>query len=188
MRLGKFIERWENLLAENRYLRFTCAVLALALVVESIVVVRQAGRVRTVLVPPKVEREVWLEAGEVSTAYLQMMGGYVAELASSYSPKNARSRFGLLLYYVDPAHYAEVKASLDATAAQVERLGVAQAFFPQGAEVDAAKNEVTVTGLIQRTVEGQVVESGPRNVSVTYDISNGRFEVESIQIKSDARR
>jgi len=188
VRLGKFIERWENLLQENRYLRFIAVALAAALVVESVVVVQQAGRVRTVLVPPRIEREVWLEGDGASPSYLQMMGGHVAELAACYSPKNVRSRFGLFLYYVNPAHYAEVKADLDAKAAQIERFGMAQAFFPQATNVDTDKREITVSGLVQRTVQSQVVESGPRTVSVTYGINNGRFEVESIEIKGEDRK
>jgi len=188
VRLGKFLERWENLLQENRYLRFIAVALALALVVESVVVVRQAGRVRTVLVPPRIEKEVWLEGADASVPYLQMMGGHVAELAASYSPKNVRSRFGLLLYYVNPVHYAEVKTDLDTKAAQIERFGMAQAFFPQVTQVDAGRREITVSGLIQRTVESQVVESGPRSVTVGYSIRNGRFEVESIEIKGEDRK
>lgn len=70
------------------------------------------GRERIVVVPPVIEKPLWVTSSQVSSDYLSEMSLFFANLRLNVTGSNAASQRDILLRFVAPEHYNDIKAEL----------------------------------------------------------------------------
>jgi len=171
----KWVKEWKSALAENFFLRVLCLVMAAALVVNTIFF---RNKDRIIMVPPKIEKSVWVENDKVSDSYLEQMGIFFATFAGNMSPVNAEYNAKVLAEYTNPASSAELKNEIVTQGAYFKKNNITQAFFPENVKVDAEKKSVSVSGPAIRYI-------GSTKVSQENIIMTVRFKVKDYTLKID---
>jgi len=171
----KWIKEWKSALAENFFLRVLCMILAAGIVFNT-VALRKKDRV--IVVPPKIEKEVWLESNKVSDSYLEQMGIFFTTFAANMSPINAEYNSKVLAEYTDPSALAELKNEIASQGAYFKKNNITQAFFPESVKVNAEDRFVSVEGTAVRYV-------GSVKISQEKMVVNVRFKVRDYNVKID---
>ena len=80
----------------NRGLSLTVGVLAAGQILALIVILNLLGTVRTIVVPPSIDKTFWVTRDKASSEYLEQMGSFIAwlvlEVKSEICCKSAPSR------------------------------------------------------------------------------------------------
>lgn len=173
MLYDKWIKEWKSALAENFFLRILCILLTTALVVNT-VALRKKDRI--VLVPPKMEKEIWIESNMVSETYLEQMGVFLTTFAGNMSPISADYHTKILSEYTDPSAFAELKNEIASQGAYIKKNNITQAFFPEAVRVDPKSNSVSVEGTVIRYV-------GSVKISQEKTVMNVRFRTKDYTMK-----
>lgn len=141
MRFDRFIKNWKSLLAENFFLKVTTILFGVGLILNATIFKKNEV---IVITPPEVREEYWVTKNNASEEYIEQMGVFFATLTGNLSPQNAAYNINVLLKYVVPDIYADIKSSLMGDAMQVIENNMTVSFFPSDVKVDG--NTVTVNG------------------------------------------
>jgi conjugal transfer pilus assembly protein TraE len=127
----------------NYYRLITIGLLGLTLIL-SILLFRQNSRV--ILVPPTIEKPLWVESNKVSTDYLERMAVFIINQILDVSPDSAKYQRNLILPYVAPEFYGDFKSRLESEEKMMSLEQVTTSFSPKTILVDEKKLTVTVVG------------------------------------------
>lgn len=126
---------------------------------------------KVILLPPKLERSVWVQGSDVSDSYLEQMAVYIAELSLSYHPDNVDYRVQQFLRYTDPTAYGELAKGLQSDAVSIKRNRVSAAFYPKSVRLRPTDRKALVTGIQTRMVGGESMDE--RQLSLLLSFSKG---------------
>lgn len=127
----------------NYYRLITIGLLGLTFIL-SILLFRQ--NTRTILVPPSIEKPLWVEADRVSADYLERMAIFIINQILDISPASAKYQRNLILPYVAPEFYGDFKTRLENEEEMMSKEQVTTSFSPTSLLVDEEKLTVTVVG------------------------------------------
>jgi conjugal transfer pilus assembly protein TraE len=104
----RYINDWQNILEENRVLRFV-AISSLAVTLICLgILLSQGDRTRTIVVPMAPASEgLYITGDEPSDAYLQAIARDVIGLIGTFTGSSAQAQFDRLLVHVHPSVYNE---------------------------------------------------------------------------------
>ena len=156
MRIRTFLERWENSLRENAFLKALVLLLAAGLIVNG----QFFKKDRVVIVPPYISQPFTVSEKKVSPEYMEQMAVFLGSFATSFTPANITYNVSTFLKYVDDSNYKPVKTALMGQKAKVEAEGVTQSFFPQKAICYEKENTVDVIGNSIRYVQDKKIFEG----------------------------
>jgi conjugal transfer pilus assembly protein TraE len=139
------------------------------------------GRERIILVPPAIEKTMWVTNSKVSPEYLSEMSLFLANLRLNVTASNASQQHELLLRYVAPKNYSAIKTELLTEVENLKKNHITTAFFPTDVEVDGKKTIARVTGHLQSTVGDTHLPFQKVAYQMTYQYQSGRLFVESIE-------
>jgi len=86
----------------NRGLGLAIGALAAGQVIALAVILNLLGSVRTLVVPPSINKSFWVERDKVSSEYLEQMGSFIAWLVLDVTPASIDWKKDILLGYVEP--------------------------------------------------------------------------------------
>lgn len=181
----KWIKEWKSALAENFFLRVLCLVLAVGLGTD---VLFFRKKDRFIVVPPKLEREFWIEDRTASESYMEQMGVFFATLIGNMSPLNAEYNTAILTRYIDHKSLPVVKTELASQAAYFKKNNITQSFFPEGVRVNAAEGIVDVTGSVVRYVGTVKVSQEKMIVRMKMRIDNYTVRLEELYTEHPDRK
>jgi len=115
----------------NRGLALTVGLLAAAHVLALVVILNLLGTVRTVVVPPSINKSFWVSRDKASGEYLEQMGAFIAWLVLDVTPASIDWKKDILLGYVEPDQHGELKTRQELEAARLKRINASTAFAPQ---------------------------------------------------------
>ena len=121
----------KELRRRNRGLALTLGGLVLGQVLSLVVVLNLLGSVRTLVVPPSINKSFWVERDMASAEYLEQMGSFIAWLVLDVTPASIDWKKDMLLGYVEPAQHGALKTRQDLEAARLKRINASTAFMPQ---------------------------------------------------------
>ncbi len=185
MLYDRWIKEWKSALAENFFLRTLCLILALTVVV-NVVFFRKKDRI--IIVPPKIEKAVWVETNKVSDTYLEQMGIFFATFVCNMSPINAEYNAKIISEYTDISSRAESKNEIMAQAAYFKKNNVTQAFFPEAVKVDAEKNYVIIEGTAIRYVGSTKVSHEKVSVHIKFTTKNYTIKIDELYMDYPERK
>ncbi|MCP5152439.1 MAG: type IV conjugative transfer system protein TraE [Chromatiales bacterium] len=175
MRLG----RYRSALGEAIRRRNAWMAIALVLAVTDAALVAWLHRVdlreKTILVPPVLERAVWVHGDTLSPEYLEQMALYFAGLALTYHPDNVAHQVRLFLRHADPRAHGALSARLEADVARVRESHLASVFYPQS--VRTRGHDAVLTGELRLLVGQQSVESRRASFRLGFAYRDGRLHI-----------
>jgi len=175
----RWIKEWKSALAENFYLRVICLLLAIGMIVN---VVFLRGKDRLIIVPPKIDKEFWVDDKKSSEGYLEQMGIYLATLAGNMSPTNAEYNAKILSSYLDPSVFGQVKNEIAAQAAYFKRNNISQAFFPASTKIDTETGKVEVDGTAIRYIGSAKISQERSIVIVKFKTKDYNLRIEELYV------
>lgn len=162
----------------NGYLILASASLTLNILLVLFLFV-MVGRERIVVVPPEIQKSFWLTSNKVSPEYLSEMTLYLTSLSFNMTPSSAAMQHEILLRYVDPSYYPNLKSNLLEVEEKIKKEHITMTFFPRNISVDTKLMIGRVMGDLHYMVGD--IQMPSKQVTYQYEFSynNGQLKIKS---------
>ena len=156
------------------------ASLALNIVVATIAL-RLIGLERVILVPPAIHKSFWVESDKVSAEYLEQMGYFLIQLALNVTPQSIDYQSRLLLQYVAPASYGEIKTNMAIVAERIKRDGASTVFSARNLTADEQGLKVSIQGGLTTFISDRRVSEVTKSYLVELQYAAGKLTIKSFK-------
>ena len=167
----------KELRRRNRTLGAAVGLLAAGHVLALAVVLNLLGAVRTVVVPPSINKSFWVTRDKASGEYLEQMGSFVAWLVLDVTPASIDWKKDILLGYVDPAQYGALKTRQEVEAERLKRINAATAFAPQQLVASEDTQSLVVRGRLRTLVNGYETANDLKAYRIEFGHAAARMHV-----------
>ena len=167
----------KDLRRRNRGLALALGILALGLVLALAVILNLLGAVRTVVVPPSLNKTFWVAGDRASSEYLEQMGSFVAWLILDVSPSSIDWKKDILLGYVDPDQYGALKTRQEVEAERLKRINAATSFSPQQLVASEDSQSLVVRGRLRTLVNGYETANDLKAYRIDFGHAGARMHV-----------
>lgn len=161
----------------NRGLALLLGALASSLVLALAIIASLLGTVRTVVVPPSLNKSFWVTNDRASSDYLEQMGGFIAWLVLDVTPSTIDWKKDILLGYVDPAQHGTLKLRQEVEAERLKRINAATAFAPQQLVSSEAAQTLLVRGRLRTLVNGFETSNELKAYRIAFKHAGARMHV-----------
>lgn len=165
----------------NRGLGLAIGALAAGLCLALAIILHLLGAVRTVIVPPSINKTFWVSGDKASSEYLEQMGAFIAWLILDVTPATIDWKKDLLLGYVDPAQYGPLKTRQEAEAERLKRINATTAFLPQQLVASEDTQSLVVRGRLRTLVNGYETANDLKAYRIEFAHSGARMHVISFK-------
>lgn len=181
--LNLFLQRYSNVFAENKLLKFGFLIMLIATVANSIALYRLVTVQRTIVIPAGVGCEFELTGNSASPVYLKQMARYLLDLRANVSAATARVKFNELLNLVPSKHYGPLKEGLMKLADDFEKHHCISQYI-----VIDEKSPIMVMNQKNLSVKANKIRVAGKEIvrtvqvcyRIEYSIQQGRFQLLSI--------
>ena len=142
---------------------------------------RLVGSERVVVVPPAVHKSFWVESDKVSAEYLEQMGYFLIQLALNVTPQSVDYQAQLLLQYVAPASYGEIKTSMTVVADRLKRDGASTVFSARNLLTDERALKVAIQGSLTTFIGDRRVSDVTKSYLVELQYAAGKLTIKSFK-------
>ena len=167
----------KDLRRRNRGLALALGILALGLVLALAVILNLLGAVRTVVVPPSLNKTFWVAGDRASSEYLEQMGSFVAWLILDVSPSSIDWKKDILLGYVDPDQYGALKTRQEVEAERLKRINAATSFSPQQLVASEDSQSLVVRGRLRTLVNGYETANDLKAYRIDFGYAGARMHI-----------
>ncbi|PND33863.1 type IV conjugative transfer system protein TraE [Achromobacter pulmonis] len=171
----------KELRRRNRSLGLAVGALAAGQVLALVVILSLLGTVRTVVVPPTLNKTFWVTSDKASGEYLEQMGSFVAWLILDVSPGTIDWKKDILLGYVDPKQYGALKTRQEVEAERLKRINAATSFAPQQLVASEDAQTLVVRGRLRTLINGFETANDLKAYRIEFTYSGARMHVASFQ-------
>ena len=165
----------------NRSLGLTVGALAIGHVVALIVILNLIGTVRTVIVPPSIDKSFWVSRDKASSEYLEQMGSFIAWLVLDVTPSSIDWKKGVLLGYVEPGQYGALKTRQEVEAERLKRINASTLFMPQQMVPSEDAQTVVVRGRLRTLVNGFETANDLKAYLVEFSFNGARMHLKTFK-------
>ena len=165
----------------NRSLGLTVGALAIGHVVALIVILNLIGTVRTVIVPPLIDKSFWVSRDKASSEYLEQMGSFIAWLVLDVTPSSIDWKKGVLLGYVEPGQYGALKTRQEVEAERLKRINASTLFMPQQLVPSEDAQTVVVRGRLRTLVNGFETGNDLKAYLVEFSFNGARMHLKTFK-------
>ena len=165
----------------NRSLGLTVGALAIGHVVALIVILNLIGTVRTVIVPPSIDKSFWVSRDKASSEYLEQMGSFIAWLVLDVTPSSIDWKKGVLLGYVEPGQYGALKTRQEVEAERLKRINASTLFMPQQLVPSEDAQTVVVRGRLRTLVNGFETANDLKAYLVEFSFNGARMHLKTFK-------
>jgi conjugal transfer pilus assembly protein TraE len=165
----------------NRSLGLTVGALAIGHVVALIVILNLIGTVRTVVVPPSIDKSFWVSRDRASSEYLEQMGSFIAWLVLDVTPSSIDWKKGVLLGYVEPGQYGALKTRQEVEAERLKRINASTLFMPQQLVASEDAQSVVVRGRLRTLVNGFETGNDLKAYLVEFSFNGARMHLKTFK-------
>ena len=180
MKLDLFLNKTENIKAENKILKFFVVLIGVLVLINTSVVYKSVKHQRTILVPVGLNSKVEITDNTASDEYVRHIARYLFGLAFNYTPHTARQQFDELLTFYSPATFPEAKSRFYNLADTIEVVKVSQVFYIS--KMERQGNKVYVTGSLRQYAEDKkIIDDKTKRYVMDFEINEGKFNVIDIK-------
>ena len=160
-----------NKITRQRNLSIIVGVVLLTIsLIQTIIIFR--GEKSVVLVPSSLSGEVNLSNKRVSAAYLENITRDVMNTLLDVTPDNANYSAEQILKITHPQFYGELKQSLNKRTQEVVSKKITTSFYSKTMVVNAAKNQVFISGKLSTFLGTKMVLEEEKTYSISYEYNN----------------
>ena len=171
----------------NRGLGITVGVLSAGHVLALVVILNLVGSVRTVVVPPSIDKTFWVTRDKASSEYLEQMGSFIAWLVLDVTPSSIDWKKELLLGYVEPEQYGALKTRQEVEAERLKRINASTVFAPQQLVPSEDAQSVVVRGRLRTLVNGVETANDLKAYLVEFGYSGARMHLKTFKELPNAK-
>lgn len=181
----KFYNYLHSLEAEKRILLIACLSLSLVVIFFGWSILKLSTTQKTIILPPKIDKEFWVVSGELSTAYFEQVGFYIADRVMSVSPVSAESSYDTLLPFIsdDPKELGKIREKLVEQADFIKKENIYQVFYPLHISINNKERYFEVIGTLRKFVGELYIHEVQSSVKVYYSVVSGRLKINNLEIK-----
>lgn len=161
----------------NRGLGLAVGALAVGQFLALAIILNLLGTVRTVVVPPSINKSFWVTRDRASSEYLEQMGSFVAWLVLDVSPASIDWKKDQLLGYVEPAQYGELKTRQEVEAERLRRINAVTIFAPQQLVASEDTQSLVVRGRLRTLVNGYETANELKAYRIDFAYAAARMHV-----------
>jgi type IV conjugative transfer system protein TraE len=140
---------------------------------------------RIVIVPTS-GTSFWIEEGKASSGYIEKMGLFLSDLLLNRSPVDVEKRNGIILQYVHPASYHEIRKHLLQEQESLLKGDQSYYFHAEKNYADAEQNAFTLVGdfVVVTGKEGRsssVSQTGRKKFTLKFACESGKLLLKSLK-------
>ena len=154
----------------NRGLGLAVGALAAGQILALVVILNLLGTVRTVVVPPSLNKTFWVTRDQASNEYLEQMGSFIAWLVLDVTPASIDWKKDILLGYVEPDQYERLK-----------RINAATVFAPQQLVPSEEGQSIVIRGRLRTLVNGFETANDLKAYRVEFSYAGARMHLKSFK-------
>lgn len=143
------------------------------------------GSEKTILVPPEINKTIWVSSNNVSPEYLSEMAVFFTSMRLNMTPSNAAFQRDLLLRYVRPQNYSIIASQLQKEEERIKSGHITLSFFPTDVTVDSKQKIVRVSGESQSMVGIESSQKCRAIYQLSFIYENGRLLIQSFEEVKD---
>ena len=136
---------------------------------------------RTILVPPQVNKTMWVEGGDVSKEYLEEMALHMSKLLLDLSPTSFQYNHSILLKYATPEAHGTLKKQLTKEGEAYTKLQLSTHFKPSQITANPQTLEVEVKGTLSSYVAGKHVHDSQETLFFKFTHRGSGLLLESVK-------
>jgi len=173
-----------NLDRSRRTISFQAALLLASVaanIVTALIAYRLVGYERVIVVPPAVHKSFWVENDRVSAEYLEQMGYFLIQLALNVTPQSVDYQSRLLLQYVAPASYGEIKTAMTVVAERLKRDGASTVFSARNVTTDERTLKISIQGSLTTFIGDRRVSDVTKSYLVELQYALGKLTIKSFK-------
>ena len=173
-----------NLDRSRRTISFQAALLLVSVaanIMTALIAYRLVGYERVIVVPPAVHKSFWVEHDRVSAEYLEQMGYFLIQLALNVTPQSVDYQSRLLLQYVAPASYGEIKTAMTVVAERLKRDGASTVFSARNVTTDERALKVSIQGSLTTFIGDRRVSDVTKSYLVELQYALGKLTIKSFK-------
>lgn len=171
----------KELARRNRGLGLAVGFLATGQILALIVILNILGSVRTVVVPPSLNKSFWVTNETASGVYLEQMGSFIAWLVLDVTPATIDWKKDVLLGYVEPEQYGLLKSRQEVEAERLKRINAATAFAPEQLVPSEAGQNLVIRGRLRTLVNGFETANEPKAYLVEFGFAGARMHLKTFK-------
>ena len=165
----------------NRGLGLAVGVLAAGQILALVVILNLLGTVRTVVVPPSLNKTFWVTRDQASNEYLEQMGSFIAWLVLDVTPASIDWKKDILLGYVEPEQHGALKTRQELEATRLKRINASTAFMPQQLVPSEDAQSVVVRGRLRTLVNAQETSNELKAYLIAFSYAGGRMHLKTFK-------
>ena len=136
---------------------------------------------KTIILPPEIKQSFWVEGNRFAPSYLEEQGTYFCHLFLDVTSSNVLFQGDIILRYVDPEFYSEIKQQLLNEEVRLKKENLTLHFMPIEVKVYPETLSVLVTGELNSYVGGKKITSQKKAFRVDFTSNQGRLFLKSFQ-------
>lgn len=171
----------QNLIAKrNGYLMLASVSMLgnIVLIVALIVALRSE---KIILVPPTIERPMWITSSQVSADYLSSMSIFLSTLLLNVNASNAELQHQIFLRYVDGKQYQHIKTNLKLEEEKLKKKHLAINFHLTAIKVDASRMIAHVIGDLEVMLGEEKIPNKRMTYQLKYNYQSGLLKLLSFE-------
>ena len=178
----------KELRRRNRGLALALGGLVLGQVLSLVVVLNLLGSVRTLVVPPSINKSFWVSRDKASSEYLEQMASFMAWLVLDVTPSSIDWKKDMLLGYVESDQYGALKTRQEVEAERLKRINATTVFAPQQLVPSEDAQNVIVRGRLRTLVNGFETANEAKAYLVEFSYSGARMHLKTFKEIPNARK
>jgi len=136
---------------------------------------------KTIVVPPEIRSEFWVDSTGFSPSYLEQIGLYIGQLILSKSSESADKQRGTVLKHTHPQFAGFLNKKLTEEASRIQKEGISYVFFPLEVRVRLEKKEVLISGERVSYLNDRKLSSNKEEYLLSFTYSGGRLLLSGIK-------
>lgn len=166
-------KRLTNLQFQRNFLFGLSAVLLLVVLLQSIFLFLRSEK--TIILPPETKQSFWVEGNQFAPSYLEEQATYFCHLFLDVTPSNILYQGDVILRYVDPEFYSEIKANLLNEQERLKKENLTLHFIPIEAKVYPKDLSVLITGELNSYVGSKKITTSKKIYKINFLSNQGRL-------------
>lgn len=130
---------------------------------------------KIVILPPSLQKEVWVRGVEVSDSYLEEWAYYLSSLLLNVSPHTIDYQADLVLRHVSPEFYTRLKQQLRQESDHLQKNNATTLFQAQEVIIDRKAMKAIIKGTLISWVGKERVSEGQEVYEMTFTLTAGKF-------------
>lgn len=139
--------------------------------------------VRTVMVPPEINKEFWVDGHHISPEYLEQMGSWVVDQYASVTPYTAEYKTNLLLKYVHPSVFGELQQRFRAGNIRLKADNLSKVFQPREVRISESGQSVAFIGTAESWIADKRIpgSGGIKAYLVTFNYDGYKTTIKELR-------